>query len=114
MNVEDVHKRINDLAEERGLSPYELARRSGMAQSSLYNMFERRTMPKIDTLEKICNGIGVSLSDFFVFVSKPRAGGYLTERDIELVEVNRDLSERNQDHLLAYALGMKIAQNNEE
>ena len=45
MNVEDVHKRINDLAEERGLSPYELARRAGMAQSSLYNMFERGTMP---------------------------------------------------------------------
>ena len=55
MNVEEVHKRIKDLAEERGLSPYELARRSGMAQSSLYNMFERGTMPKIDTLEKICN-----------------------------------------------------------
>ena len=114
MNVEDVHKRINDLAEERGLSPYELARRSGMAQSSLYNMFERGTMPKIDTLEKICNGMEITLSDFFVFVSKPRAGGYLTKRDAELIEVNHDLSERNQEHLLAYALGMKKAQNKAE
>ena len=32
MNVVDVHKRINELAEERGLSPYELAKRAGMAQ----------------------------------------------------------------------------------
>ena len=114
MDVVVVHKRIKDLARDRGLSPYELARRSGMAQSSLYNMFERRTMPKIDTLEKICDGMGVSLSDFFVFDSKPKAGGYLTERDTKLIEVNHDLSERNQDHLLAYAHGMKIAQNAEE
>ena len=114
MNVEEVHKRIKDLAEERGLSPYELARRSGMAQSSLYNMFERGTMPKIDTLEKICNGMEITLSDFFVFVSRPRAGGYLTDGDAKLVEVNHDLSERNQERLLAYALGMKIAQNEEE
>ena len=114
MNVEEVHKRIKDLAEERGLSPYELARRSGMAQSSLYNMFERGTMPKIDTLEKICNGMEITLSDFFVFVSRSRAGGYLTDGAAKLVEVNHDLSERNQERLLAYALGMKIAQNEEE
>ncbi len=36
MNVVDVHKRINDLAAERGLTPYELAKRSNMALSSLY------------------------------------------------------------------------------
>ena len=85
-----------------------------MAKSSLYNMFELGTMPKLDTLEKICNGMEITLSDFFVFVSRPRAGGYLTERDAELVEVNHGLSERNQERLLAYALGMIIAQNEEE
>ena len=52
MNVVDVHNRINELAEERGISPYELTRRAGMAQSSLYNMFERGTMLKIETLDR--------------------------------------------------------------
>jgi transcriptional regulator with XRE-family HTH domain len=111
MKVVDVHNRIKGLADERGLSPYELAKRSGMALSSLYNMFERGTMPKIDTLEKLCNGMEISLSDFFMFLSKPRAGGYLSEKDMALIEINRELTERNQDHLLVYAQGMKEAQN---
>ena len=114
MNVVDVHKRINELAEERGLSSYELAKRAGMAQSSLYNMFERGTMPKIETLDRLCKGMGIDMSAFFVVWSKPRAGGYLTEKDVELVEVNHNLSERNQDHLLIYAQGLKTAQNKEE
>ena len=114
MNVVDVHNRINELAEERGISPYELARRAGMAQSSLYNMFERGTMPKIETLDRICKGLGIDMSDFFVSWSKPRAGGYVSEADVDLLEVNHNLTEGNQKHLLAYAKGMMEAQNNKE
>ncbi len=110
MNVADVHNRIKDMAKERGLTAYELARRSGMAFSSLYNMFERGTMPKLETLEKICNGLDVSLSDFFVFLSKPRDGGYLTKNDIALLEANRSLPERKQENLVSYAQGMSEAQ----
>lgn len=112
MNVVDVHNRINALAAEQGLSPYELARRAGMAQSSLYNMFERGTMPKIETLDKICKGLGINMSDFFVAWSKPRAGGYISETDADLLEVNHNLTEGNQKHLLAYAQGMMEAQKN--
>ena len=114
MNVVEVHNRINDLANERGLSPYELAKRSNMALSSLYNMFQRGTMPKIDTLEKLCNGMNITLSDFFASFSKPQAGGYMSEGDTALVETNRRLSEPNQKHLLAYAQGMLKAQDNEK
>lgn len=114
MKVVDVHNRIKKMADERGLSAYELAKRSGMALSSLYNMFERGTMPKLETLEKICHGMDVSLSDFFVFLSKPRAGGYLTERDMALLEANRKLTERNQEYLIIYAKGMNEAQHDEK
>ena len=112
MNVVDVHNRINNLAEEHGLSMYELAKRSGMALSSLYNMFERGTMPKLETLEKICDGMDISVSEFFVVFSKPKVGGYVTEDDLELVETNHGLSKPNQNHLLVYAKGMLEAQNN--
>ncbi len=110
MKAEDVHNRIRELSKERGLSSYELARRSGMALSSLYNMFERETMPKLGTLERICSGMDVTLSDFFAFLSKPRIGGYMSENDAILLEKNRELSEKNQEHLIAYAHGMLAAQ----
>ena len=114
MNVVDVHNRIKDLAVERGLSSYELAKRAGLAESSLYNMLNRKTMPKIETLDKICKGLEVSMSDFFVFKSEPRADSYLPESDVELLEVNRNLTEKNQKHLLVYAQGMMEAQKNNE
>ena len=114
MNVVDVHNRINDLAAERGLSSYELAKRAGLAESSLYNMLNRKTMPKIETLDKICKGLEISMSDFFIFKSEPRADGYLSESDVELLEVNRNLTEKNQKHLLVYAQGMMEAQKNNE
>ncbi len=112
MKVEDVHNRIRELAKERGLTSYELARRSGMALSSLYNMFERGTMPKLETLERICCGMDISLSDFFMFLSKPRMGGYMSENDAILLEINRGLNGKNQERLAAYAHGMLEAQGN--
>lgn len=110
MKVADIHDRIHSLAGERGLSPYELAKRSGMAVSSLYNMFERGTMPKIETLHKICSGMDITLSDFFIPFSKPRIGGYVSEGDELLMEANRHLTGANQKKLLAYAQGLIDAQ----
>ena len=111
MKVVDIHKRIKQMAKDRGLSTYELAKRSGMTISSLYNMFERGTMPKIETLQKICDGMEVSLSDFFAFCSKPKAGSHLTENDILLLEINRELTKQNQEKLMIYAEGMKASQS---
>lgn len=65
-------------------------------------------------LDRICKGLDISMSDFFVFRSEPRAAGYLSEADVELLEVNRNLTERNRKHLLVYAQGMMEAQKNNE
>ena len=38
---------------------------SGITQSTLANMFERKTCTKIDTLNQICQAFGISLAEFF-------------------------------------------------
>lgn len=65
MTVEDVHNRINQLCEERGWSSYKLAQESGIPYSTYYNTINRNTIPKFETLEKICNGFDITLSEFF-------------------------------------------------
>ena len=37
----------------------------GLSESTLANIFRRNTMPSITTLEAICNGFGITLSQFF-------------------------------------------------
>ncbi len=113
MSVEEIHNRLLALAEERGFSKYELSRRAGLKECTVYNMVARKTMPRIDTLERLCAAMDVTLSDFFMFVSEPKSQGYLSEMDTELLGISRRLSDRNMQHLLVYATGLMNGQTTE-
>ncbi len=58
-------ERIKELIDERGWSMYKLSKASGVSQSTLSNMFNRNNDPSISTLEEICRGLGITLSQFF-------------------------------------------------
>lgn len=61
----DTLKRIRTLLDERGWTMYKLSKISGVSQSTLSNMFNRNNDPSISTLEEICKGFGLTLSQFF-------------------------------------------------
>ena len=61
----DVIKRINDIMKNQGMTRYQLAKISGLSQSTLSNMNTRNTTPSIPTIEMICNALNISLSQFF-------------------------------------------------
>ena len=61
----DTHQRLRQLMKERGWSVYRLAQNCGLSQSTLANIFKRNTVPSISTLETICEGFGITMSQFF-------------------------------------------------
>lgn len=61
----DTHERLRQLLNERGWSEYKLAKRCGLSESTVANIFRRNTVPSIATLETICSGFGITLSQFF-------------------------------------------------
>ena len=61
----DTKARIRELMEARGWTIYELAKRSGLAQTTLANMWKRNTEPTIPSLQAICGAFGMTLSQFF-------------------------------------------------
>lgn len=61
----DTHERLKQLLAERGWSVYRLAVNCGLSESTLANIFKRNTVPSVATLEAICNGFGITLSQFF-------------------------------------------------
>lgn len=65
MNNFDPLKRIQELCEERGWSCYQLAKASGIAYSTLSTMLNKQNMPTLPTLLKLCEGFGISVTDFF-------------------------------------------------
>ena len=67
----DTLKRITQLRDERGWSNYRLAKEANISQTTLRNLYNRNTLPSIPTLETICTGFGISLSQFFAEGDEP-------------------------------------------
>lgn len=61
----DTKSRIKELMDARGWTIYELSKRSGIAQTTISNMWKRNTEPTIPTLRALCGGFGITLSQFF-------------------------------------------------
>ena len=61
----DIHARLRQLLQERGWTEYRLSRECNLAQTTIGNIFRRNTMPSLATLETICEGFGITMSQLF-------------------------------------------------
>ncbi len=61
----DINARIRELLNRRGWTPYRLAKECGVSDATIGNIFRRNTVPSMATLEAICRGFGITLSQFF-------------------------------------------------
>ena len=61
----DVLKRISSLQRERNWTTYRLAEEAALTQSTLTNMFLRKTLPSLTTLDHICMAFGITVEEFF-------------------------------------------------
>ena len=64
--MKNILNEIDRLRLKRGWTEYELAKRSDMSQSTISTWYRRRQVPTIDSLNKVCAGLGISLSTFFL------------------------------------------------
>ena len=63
---EAVVRRFQDLCREPGIKYNELATHSGVTPSTVYSMMdERRRDISIVTIKKLCDGLGISIPEFF-------------------------------------------------
>ena len=90
----NVLEKIKIMQQERGWSTYKLAYESGLTQSTLSNMFARGTCPTVDTLEKICDAFGISLSEFFEESDRKT---HVSKEELELLRKYRVLTDKEKD-----------------
>lgn len=67
MNVKDaVVLRLQEICAENNITYNDLANRSGITPSTIYSMMDKsRRDISIITIKKICDGLEITLSDFF-------------------------------------------------
>lgn len=75
----DIHARLKELLEQRNWSRYKLSKESGLSEETLTNIFKRGTSPSFFTLKAICDGFGITLSQFFA--------------ENEMIEMTNELKE---------------------
>ena len=64
--VEAIQQRILQLCEERRLTIHKLASISAIPPSSLKNiLYGKSKNPKIVTIKMLCDGLGITLGEFF-------------------------------------------------
>ena len=94
----DVIKKIENLKNQRGWSDYKLSLESGIAQSTLATMKQRKTPLKVDALQSICEAFGITLAQFFLEDERVEI---LSEQERKLVDGYRKLSNKKQAALLS-------------
>lgn len=60
-------ERLYEYLRKNNLTMNRLATLSGMAPTTLSNIVNRGSAPRIDTIYKICNGLNISVHEFFDF-----------------------------------------------
>lgn len=92
-------EKIKELKEERGWSNYRLAREAGISEGTLNNLFRLNNQPTLPTLEAICRGLGISLTQFF---SDGSEAVILNEEQKEMLIVYAKLSKPQKESLLNF------------
>ena len=105
----EIANEVARLCKERGITQYELAKRSQLQESSVRNMFQKGTPPTYRPLSAICGGLGITVPQFFTassFLEK------LPPEEKELMTIYLKLDEKDRSRLLSYA--RRIFKQNEK
>lgn len=61
----DILERLNKVLKEAGITRYRLSKKCDVPEETLTGIFNRGSIPTIVTLEAICKGLNITLSQFF-------------------------------------------------
>ncbi|MCL2086313.1 MAG: helix-turn-helix transcriptional regulator [Oscillospiraceae bacterium] len=101
---------INKLCDKKGYSKYRLAKESDISHSTLNNMFNRNNEPSLSTLNKICVGLGITMSEFFA-EDEPETPK-LNAKQLEIIQRYNNLPRQDKQLLEAYLLGLEKQSKN--
>lgn len=86
-----VLNRIEELCQKYDMSRYRLAMKSGVDQATLSMIFNKRTVPTVFTIDKLCNAFGITIAQFF---SEEGEHLTLTNEQRSLLDNWRSLDEK--------------------
>lgn len=96
----DILNKITTYRVERNWSEYELAEKSGLAQSTISSWYRKNMLPSIPSLAKICTAYNITLAQFLA--SEEDSKIPLTQEQLDLINAWNRLSLEQQNLLLTF------------
>lgn len=93
----DALERIKEFMSQRDWTEYRLAKESNLPKSTVRNLYLRNNQPTITTLESICSGFGITLSQFFAETDEAIA---LSKEQVKLLNQWARLTAEQKEDLL--------------
>ena len=106
----DVVGRIQELYRSRSWTYYRLAKASGIPYSTLSTMLHKTNVPSVPSLMKICDGLGITLAQFF---SDQDETAKLTADQKQCLSIWDRLDSTGKELASAYMLGLADRQEAE-
>lgn len=104
MREEYVRKKIDQLLQEYNWSLYQLSKEADISYATLSNSFNRKKVPSVPVIMRICEGFHISVAEFF------NEGGtlmqQLTAKDQRLIADFHRLSKNDRKLVTAYMQGI--------
>lgn len=111
MEEREIIERIKDICAARSWTIYRLAKESGITYSTLCTLLHKSNAPSFSTLTRICNGFGITLSQFF---DEKDDRVRLTVEQKNLLYQWNNLSEENRSCAGKYISFLLSQQNNND
>ena len=84
---------------------YALSKKTDISRSSLSNLMKRGSTPTFYTLNRICDGLGITLAQFF---SDDTGKLELSSEQKKVLETWETLTDKEKEAVEIYVRGMKL------
>lgn len=100
-----IANRIRELCEKKQMTLYALSQKTGISESSFSNIMNRGSTPNFFTLDRICEGFGLTLAQFF---TEGDEWPDLTLEQKQVLKVWESLSAKEKDAVEIYVRGIRL------
>lgn len=100
-----IANRIKELCDKKQMTMYALSKKTGISQSSLSNLMKRGSTPTFYTLDRICDGLGITLPQFF---SDDKGKLELSSEQEKVLKMWESLTDKEKEAVEIYVRGIKL------
>lgn len=97
LDCKEIYEKVDTLRLEKGWTIYELAKKAGVAPTTIYNWRDRLSSPTLSLLESVCSAFEITVIDFLLNEDELMA---LTEEQKEVMHLWNTLSSEQKKSII--------------